>query len=56
MKIPSTMAGLKGFRYSREVMGYAVWTCHRFALRTADVKDLLAERGITVSREAVRRP
>ena len=31
-------------------MGY-----HRFALSTADVEDLLTERGVTVSRETVRK-
>jgi transposase-like protein len=33
---------------------HAVWIYHRFALSTADVEDLLAERGIMVSRETVR--
>lgn len=32
MKIPSTMPGPKGFRYPREVIAYAVWNYHRFAL------------------------
>ncbi|MEP3301013.1 MAG: IS6 family transposase, partial [Roseibium sp.] len=45
---------LKGFRFPREVIAYAVWAYHRFALSTADVEDLLAERGVIVSREAVR--
>jgi len=31
-----------------------VWAYHRFALSTADVEDLLAERGVIVSREAIR--
>jgi len=48
------MPRLKGFRYPREVIAYAVWVYHRFALSTADVEDLLAERGVIVSREAVR--
>ncbi len=54
MKIPSSMPGLKGFRFPREVIAYAVWVYHRFALSTADVEDLLAERGVIVSRETVR--
>ena len=54
MNIPSTLPRLKGFRYPREVIAYAVWAYHRFALSTADVEDLLAERGVIVSREAVR--
>ena len=36
------------------MIAYAVWACHRFALSTADVEDLLAERGVIVSREAIR--
>ena len=40
MKIPSTMPRLKGFRFPREVIAYAVWAYYRFALSTADVEDL----------------
>jgi putative transposase len=31
-----------------------VWLNHRFTLSFRDVEDLLAERGVTVSDEAVR--
>ena len=51
MKIPPMMPRLKGYRFPREIVACAVWACHRFALRTADVEDLLAERGVIVSRE-----
>ena len=54
MKLPSSFLRLKGFRYPREIIAYAVWTYHRFALSTADVEDLLAEHGVVVSRETVR--
>src|SRR5680860_831604 len=54
MNIPTNMPRLKGFRYPREIIAYAVWAYHRFALSTADVEDLLAARGGVVSREAVR--
>ncbi|MCR9060477.1 MAG: IS6 family transposase, partial [Rhodobacteraceae bacterium] len=54
MKIPSDMPRLKGFRFPREIIAYAVWAYHRFAQSTADVEDLLAERGVIVSRETVR--
>jgi len=40
MKIPTSMPRLKGFRFPREVIAYAVWSYHRFALSTADVEDL----------------
>jgi putative transposase len=54
MKIPTSMLRLKGFRFPREIIAYAVWAYHRFAVNTADVEDLLAERGVIVSREAIR--
>ena len=54
MNIPTHMPRLKGFRYPREIIAYAVWAYHRFALSTADVEDLLASRGVVVSRETIR--
>jgi len=41
-------------RFPREIIGHAVWLYHRFTLSFRDVEDLLAERGITVSYEAIR--
>lgn len=55
MKIPGEMPRLKGYRFPREVVAYAVCVYHRIALSTADVEDLLAERGVIVSRETVRK-
>ncbi len=54
MNIPTDLPRLKGFRYPREIIAFAVWTYHRLALSTADVEDLLAARGVIVSREAIR--
>lgn len=48
------MPHLKGFRFPREIIAYAVWAYHQFALSAADVEDLLAERGVIVSRETIR--
>jgi putative transposase len=45
MKIPTKMPRLKGYRFPREVVAYAVWAYHRFALSAADVEDLLALSG-----------
>jgi len=42
MNIPADLPRLKGYRSPREVIAYAVWPYHRFALSTADVEDLLA--------------
>lgn len=55
MKIADTMPCRKCYRCPGEIVAYAVWVYHRFALSTADVEDLLAECGIVVSREANRR-
>ena len=54
MKIPTDMSRLRGFRYPREVIAYAVWADLRLALSTADVEDLLAARNVIVSRKTVR--
>jgi len=45
---------LKGCRFPRLVIVYAVSAYHRFALSLRDVEDLLAERGITVNHETIR--
>lgn len=45
---------IKGFRFPRSVIAYAVWAYHRFALSLRYVEDLLAERGVTVSYETIR--
>ena len=44
----------RGHRFPPEIIGHAVWLYHRFTLSLRDVEDLLAERGIKVSYEAVR--
>jgi putative transposase len=44
-----------GHRFPPEIISYAVWVYHRFCMSFRDVEDLLAERGITVSYEAIRR-
>ena len=44
----------KRYRFPPEIISYAVWLYYRFNLSHRDIEDLLAERGITVSREAIR--
>jgi putative transposase len=44
-----------GYRFPPEVIDHAIWLYLRFTLSFRDVEDLLAERGITVSYETVRR-
>jgi putative transposase len=43
----------KRHRFPAEIIQYAVWLYHRFNLSHRDVEDLLAERGVTVSYEAI---
>ena len=44
----------KRHRFPPEIIQYAVWLYHRFNLNYRDIEDLLAERGIVVSYEAIR--
>ncbi len=44
----------KRHRFPPDIISYAVWLYYRFNLSHRDVEDLLAERGITASREAIR--
>ena len=44
----------RGYRFLPEIISYAVWLYHRFCLSCRDVEELRAERGVTVSYEAVR--
>ena len=41
-------------RFPPDIISYAVWVYYRFNLSYRDVEDLLAERGVVVSREAIR--
>jgi putative transposase len=44
----------KRHRFPPDIISYAVWLYHRFNRSHRDVEDLLAERGINVSYEAIR--
>ena len=53
------MKTYKRQRFPSHYTSYAVWLCYRFNLSHRlcagpFIEDLLAERGITVSREAIR--
>jgi putative transposase len=50
-----TKISYNGYRFSPEIIQQAIWLYLRFTLSFRDVEDLLAERGITVSYEIVRR-
>ncbi len=44
-----------GYRFPPAIIQQAIWLYLRFTLSLRDVEDLLAERGITVSYESIRR-
>ena len=44
-----------GYRFPLEIIHQAIWLYLRFTLSFRDVEDLLAERGIAISYETVRR-
>jgi putative transposase len=45
----------KRHRFPGEIISHAVWLSYRFLLSYRDVEELLAERGIAVSYETIRR-
>jgi putative transposase len=45
----------RGYRFPPEIIQRAIWLYLRFTLSLRDIEDLLAERGIIVSYETVRR-
>ena len=45
----------KRHRFPPEIICHAVWLYARFTLSYRDVEDLLAERGLDISHESVRR-
>ncbi len=45
----------RGYRFPAEIISHAVWLYFRFHLSHRDSEDLLAERGVQVSDDAIRR-
>src|SRR6201986_2472705 len=50
-----TKISYRGYRFPPEIIQHAIWLYVRFTLSFRDIEDLLAERGIGVSHETVRR-
>ena len=48
------MSIYKRHRFLPDIISYEVWLYYRFNLSHRDIEDLLAERGIIVTREAIR--
>ena len=53
--VSMTKISYAGYRFPPEIIQQAIWLYLRFTLSFRDVEDLLAERGIVVSYETVRR-
>ena len=50
-----TKISYSGYRFPPEIIHQAIWLYLRFTLSLRDVEDLLAERGIAISYETIRR-
>jgi hypothetical protein len=50
-----TASPCKRHRFPGEIISHAVWLSYRFLLSYRDVEELLAERGIAVTYETIRR-
>ena len=50
-----TKISYSGYRFPPEIIHQAIWLCLRFTLSFRDVEELLAERGIAISYETIRR-
>ena len=44
----------KRHRFPPDIISYAVWLYYRFNMSQRDIEDLLAVRGITVTRGSIR--
>ena len=44
----------KRYRFPAEIIQYTVWLYHRFNLNHRDIEDLIMQRGVTISYEAIR--
>src|SRR5262249_39857624 len=54
MTPPANAERYKNHRFPGEIISHGVWLSYRFTLSYRDGQELLFERGITVSHEAVR--
>ena len=54
MTPPADPARYKNHRFPGEIISHGVWLYYRFPLSYRDVQELLCERGIDVTHEAIR--
>jgi putative transposase len=54
MMPPADPECYKNHRFPGEIISHGVWLSYRFPLSDRDVQELLCERGIDVTHEAIR--
>jgi hypothetical protein len=54
MTTPPSTTLYKRHRFPAEIISHCVWLYYRFSLSYRDVQEMMAERGVMVSHEAVR--
>ena len=50
----STAPSYRGYRFPRESIAHCVWLYFRFCLSFRDIQEMMLERGVDVSYEAIR--
>ena len=55
MDTPPVTTTYKNHRFPVEIINHAVWLYFRFCLSFRDVEELLLERGVIVTYEAIRK-
>lgn len=50
----STSLSYRGYRFPSEIISHCVWLYFRFCLSFQDVQEMMLERGVEVSYEAIR--
>ncbi|MBK1662466.1 IS6 family transposase [Paracraurococcus ruber] len=53
--MPTEPATYPGYRFPAAVIHHAIWLYHLFSLSLRDIELILAERGVVVSHESIRR-
>jgi len=50
----STAPSYRGYRFPREIIAHCVWLYFRYCLCFRDIQEMMLERGVGVSYEAIR--
>jgi transposase-like protein len=50
----STFPSYRGYRFPPQIIAHCVWLYYRFCLSFRDIPEMMLERGVEVSYEAIR--